>query len=117
MEAATEEIEVAVLEAEVTEGTVPEPAAGVTPEVVVVVHVDALPGANTEVVVRSPEIQDVAPIRSAPMAEETSTRRGDLELLVDDLVDPATVARSLESMRRAKQWMKVRCRTLSSQIP
>jgi hypothetical protein len=40
MEAATEEIEVVVPEAEVTEGTVPEPAAGVAPEVVVVVHVD-----------------------------------------------------------------------------
>jgi hypothetical protein len=26
---------------------------------------------------------------------------------VDDLVDPAMVARNLESMRRAEQWMKV----------
>jgi hypothetical protein len=27
---------------------------------------------------------------------------------VDDLVDPATLARNLESMRRTEQWMKVR---------
>jgi uncharacterized membrane protein len=36
------------------------------------------------------------------MAEATSTSRGGLELLADDLVDPATVARNLESMRRAE---------------
>jgi uncharacterized membrane protein len=103
--------------AEVTEGTVPEPEAVVVPEVVVGVHVDALPKASTEVVVRSPEIQDAVPIRSTPMAEATSIRRGGLELLADDLVDPATVARNLESIRHMEQWMKVRCRTPSSRIP
>jgi uncharacterized membrane protein len=50
------------------------------------------------------------------MAEATTTSREDLKLLSDELVDPATVARNLESMRRAEQWMKVCCRTLSSQI-
>jgi hypothetical protein len=48
-----------------------------------------------EVVVRSPEIQDAEPIRSAPMTEAATSSRGGIELLVDDLVDPAMVARHL----------------------
>jgi hypothetical protein len=112
MEAATEEVDVAVLVVEVTEGIIPEKEAAVAPEVVVGVRV-----ASTEVVVQSPEIQDATLIRSAPMAEATMTRHGGLELLADDLVDPATVAPNLESMRHAEQWMKVRCHTLSSRIP
>jgi hypothetical protein len=68
---------------------------------------EVLPESNLEVVVRSPEIQDAEPIRSAPMSETTATSRGGIELLVDDLVDPAAVARNLEAMRRAEQWMKV----------
>jgi hypothetical protein len=40
------------------------------------------------------------------------TSRGGLELLADVLVDPAVVARNLESMRRAEQWMKVHDCTL-----
>jgi hypothetical protein len=50
------------------------------------------------------------------MAEATSTSCGGLELLADDLVEPVVVARNLESMRRAEQWMKVHCRALSSLI-
>jgi hypothetical protein len=69
------------------------------------------------VVVRSPEIQDAVPIRSAPMAETTMASRDGLELLANDLVDPATVARNLKSMHRTEQCMKVRCRTWSSRIP
>jgi hypothetical protein len=65
-----------------------------------------------DIVVRSPKIQDAEPIRSAPMSEAAATSRGGLELLVDDLIDPAMVARNLESMRRAKKWMKVRDCTL-----
>jgi uncharacterized membrane protein len=61
-----------------------------------------------DVVVRSPEIQDAEPIRLAPMSETATTSRGGLELLAYDLIDTATVARNLESMRRAEQWMKVR---------
>jgi hypothetical protein len=68
---------------------------------------DVLPEPALEVVVRSPEIQDAEPIRSAPMSEATTSSRGGLELLVDDLVDPATVARHLEAVRQAEQWMKV----------
>jgi hypothetical protein len=60
-----------------------------------------------EVVVRSPEIQDAEPIRSAPMTEASTSSRGRIELLADDLVDPATVARHLEAVRQAEQWMKV----------
>jgi hypothetical protein len=64
------------------------------------------------VVVRSPEIQDAEPIRSAPMSEAVPTSRGGLELLSDDLINPMMVARNLESMRRTEQWMKVRDSTL-----
>jgi hypothetical protein len=49
--------------------------------------------AALEVVVRSPEIQDAEPIRSAPMTLATVSSRGGVELLADDLVDPTTVAR------------------------
>jgi uncharacterized membrane protein len=65
------------------------------------------PEPTLEVVVRSPEIQDTEPIRSAPMTEAATSSRGGIELLADDLVDPATVARHLEAVRQAEQWMKV----------
>jgi hypothetical protein len=73
---------------------------------------DALPEVNLEVVVRSPEIQDAEPICLALMSEGTTTSRDGLELLADDLISPAAVARNLESMRRAEQWMKVHDCTL-----
>jgi hypothetical protein len=60
-----------------------------------------------EVVVRSPEIQDAEPIRSVPMTEAATSSRGGIELLADDLVDPATVARHIEAVHQAEQWMKV----------
>jgi hypothetical protein len=41
------------------------------------------------------------------MSEAATTSHGGIELLEDDLVDPAAVARNLEAMRRAEQWMKV----------
>jgi hypothetical protein len=46
---------------------------------------DALPEPALVVVVRSPEIQDAEPIRSAPMAEAATSSRGGLELLADPL--------------------------------
>jgi hypothetical protein len=58
-----------------------------------------LPEPSLEVVVRSSEIQDAEPIRSAPMTEAATSSRGGIELLADDLVDPATVARHLEAIR------------------
>jgi hypothetical protein len=67
---------------------------------------DALPEPALEVVVRSPEIQDA----EAPMSEAVTSSRGGLELLADDLVDPATVARHLEAVRQDEQWMKVSSR-------
>jgi hypothetical protein len=100
---------------EVSTGAATEPAeiaGGVAPEVADEVHGDALPEASLEVVVRSPEIQDVEPIRSAPMSEATATSGDGLELLVDDLINPSTVARNLESMRQAEQRMKVCISTL-----
>jgi hypothetical protein len=99
---ASEPMEVAVGEAAATTGggeddTPPEPA--------------------LEVVVRSPEIQDVEPIRSAPMTEAAMSSRGGIELLADDLVDPATVARHLEAVRQAEQWMKVSSQSISVEYP
>jgi hypothetical protein len=67
----------------------------------------APPEPALEVVVRSPEIQDTEPIHSAPMTEAATSSHGGVELLADDLVDPATVARHLEAVRQAEQWMKM----------
>jgi hypothetical protein len=69
-----------------------------------------LPEPALEVVIRLPEIQDAEPIRLAPMTEAVKSSRGGIELLADDLVNPATVARHLEVVRQAKQWMKVSSR-------
>jgi hypothetical protein len=99
-----------VPEVEVVTGVATEPAeitSGVALGVAEEVRDDVLPESSLEVVVRSPEIQDAEPIRSAPMSEAAATSRGGLELLADDLVDPATVAHNLEAMRWAEQWMKV----------
>jgi uncharacterized membrane protein len=41
------------------------------------------------------------------MSEAATSSRGRLKLLADDLVDLATVARHLEAVRQAEQWMKV----------
>jgi hypothetical protein len=71
---------------------------------------DTLLEPTLEVVVRSPEIQDMEPIRSAPMTKAATSSCGGIELLADELVDPATVARHLEAMRQIEQWMKVSSR-------
>jgi hypothetical protein len=73
---------------------------------------DPLPEASMDVVLRSPEIQDAEPIRSALMSEGAPSSCGGLELLSNDLIDPATVARNLETMCRIKLWMKVHDGTL-----
>jgi hypothetical protein len=41
------------------------------------------------------------------MTEAATSSHGGVELLADDLVDPATMARHLEAVRQAEQWMKV----------
>jgi hypothetical protein len=46
------------------------------------------------------------------MSEAAAASRDGLELLADDLINPATVARNLELMRWTKQWMKVHDDTL-----
>jgi hypothetical protein len=101
-----------VPEATVLEGGTTEPEVPVAPEPTEEVHDDALPEASMDVVARSPEIQDAEPIRSALMSEAAPTSRGGLELLSDDLIDSAMVARNLESMHQTEQWMKVRDNTL-----
>jgi hypothetical protein len=87
-----------------------EVASGEAPVVAEGERDDVLPESTLEVVVHSPEIQDAEPIRSALMSGAATSSRGGIELLADDLVDPAAVARHLEAMRQAEQWMKVSCR-------
>jgi hypothetical protein len=93
-------------------------AAGGAPELMEVATGDAAattggeeattqPEPALEVVVRSLEIRDAEPIRSAPMTEAATSSCGRVELLADDLVDPATVARHLEAVVQDEQWMKV----------
>jgi hypothetical protein len=101
-------VEGIVPEAEVTIGAASDPAETAAPGVIEEVRDDAMLETSMDVVVRSPEIQDAELIRSAPMSEAATTSRDGLELLADDLINPATVARNLQSMRRAEQWMKVR---------
>jgi hypothetical protein len=105
-------IEGVVPEAEVLEGATSGLEVPIAPETTEEVRDDVLPESSMDIVVRSPEIQDAEPIRSAPMSETAATSRGGLELLADDLINPALVARNLESMRRAEQWMKVHDSTL-----
>jgi hypothetical protein len=105
-------VEGVVPEAEVLEGAASGPEVTIAPEATKEVRDDTLPESSMDVVVRSPEIQDAEPIRSAPMSEVAATCRGGLELLADDLIDPVMVARNLETMRQAEQWMKVRNSTL-----
>jgi hypothetical protein len=69
------------------------------------------PEVALEVAIRSPEIQDAEPIRSALMTEATASSRGGIELLADYLVEPATVVKHLEAIRQAEQWMKVSSRS------
>jgi uncharacterized membrane protein len=101
-------VEGVVLVTEVATGAATEPMETAAPGVTEEVRGDALSKVNLDVVVRSPEIQDAEPIRSAPMSKATTTSRDGLELLADDLISPTAVAHNLESMRQAKQWMKVR---------
>jgi hypothetical protein len=87
----------------------PEIAGGEALGIAEGMHDDVLLESSLEVVVRSPEIRDAEPIHSAPMSEAATSSRGGIELLANDLVDPSVVARNLEVMRRAEQWMKVNC--------
>jgi uncharacterized membrane protein len=105
-------VEGVVPEAEVAAGVATKPVETTAPGLAEEVHGDALPEASLEVVVRSPEIQDAEPIRSAPMSKAAATSRDGLELLADDLISPAMVAHNLESMQQTEQWMKVCISTL-----
>jgi hypothetical protein len=91
-------VEGVVPEVEVMEGAASGPEVTIAPEATEEVHDDALPESSMDVVVRSPEIQDAEPVRSAPMLEATETSLSGLELLANGLIDPAMVARNLESM-------------------
>jgi hypothetical protein len=95
-------------------GGAPEPVEEIVKEAAVAAGekgVTTSPEVALEVAIRSPEIQDAEPFRSAPMTEATASSRGGIELLADDLVEPATVAKHLEAIRQAEQWMKVSSRS------
>jgi hypothetical protein len=97
-------------EASEAAGRAPEPVEEVVEEAAVAdggEGVTTSPEVSLEVAIRSPEIQDAEAIRSAPMTEATASGRSGVELLADDLVEPATVAKHLEAIRQAEQWMKV----------
>jgi hypothetical protein len=103
-------IEALAQETQGAAGAAPEPAevaGGEAPVMAGEERDDILPESTLEVVIRSLEIQDAEPIRSAPMSGAATSSRGGIELLADDLVDPAAVARHLEAMHQAEQWMKV----------
>jgi hypothetical protein len=105
-------VEGAVPEVELIAGSASEPAETPTPEITEEEHDDALPETSMDIVVRSLEIQDVESICSAPMSEATAASRGGLELLADDLINSAMVARNLELMHWTERWMKVHDGTL-----
>jgi hypothetical protein len=71
------------------------------------VWVDPHHETSTKAVIHEAMIKDVVPLRSAPMPETGSTRCGGLELLDDDLIDPAFVSLSMESWRWTENWIKV----------
>jgi hypothetical protein len=101
-------------EASEAAGGAPESAEEVVVEAAVAAGgegVTTSPEVALEVAIRSPEIQDAEPIRSALMTEATASGRGGIELLADDLIEPATVAKHLEAIRLAERWMKVSSRS------
>jgi hypothetical protein len=95
-------------------GGAPEPVEEVVEEAAVAAGGEAVttsPEVTLEVAILSPEIQNAEPIRSALMTEATASSRGGIELLADNLVELATVAKHLEAIRQAEQWMKVSSRS------
>jgi hypothetical protein len=84
-------------------GGAPEPVEEVVEEAAGGEAVTTSPEVALDVAICSPEIQDAEPIRSAPMMEATASSRGGIELLADNLVEPATVAKHLEAIRQAEQ--------------
>jgi hypothetical protein len=96
-------IESVMPEVDVLEGAASDLEVPIAPETTEEVCDDALPESSMDVVVWSLEIQDAEPIHSALMSETATTSRSGLELLADDLIDPAMVTRNLESMRWAEQ--------------
>jgi hypothetical protein len=91
-------------------GGAPEPVEEVVEVAAVAAEGDGVttsPEVALKVAIRSPEIQDAEPIRSTPMTAAIASSRGGVELFADDLIQPATVAKHLEAIRQAKQWMKV----------
>jgi hypothetical protein len=93
-------VESTVPEVDVLEGATTGPEGSMAPETTEEIHDDKL--LDSSIVVHLPKIQDEEPIRSTLMSEAAATSRGGLELLADDLINPAMVARNLESMRWAE---------------
>jgi hypothetical protein len=109
METAIVETEATKPAVEVVTATAPGSGTTVAPEANAEERADPHPEASTQVVVREAMIEDVVPLRSAPMLETGSSSRGGLELLDNDLIDPAFVSLSMESWCRTENWIKVHC--------
>jgi hypothetical protein len=116
METVTEGAEPSTPATAMAEGTASELGAAIAPEVRVETQVDSHLGTSTEVVVCETEVQETAPIHSAPMSEATSTSRGGLELLADNLVDPAVLARNMERCAVQSNGSRYVAGTLSSNV-
>jgi hypothetical protein len=97
---------------EVTTATAPGSVTTVAPEASAEARIDPQLEASTQFVVREAVIEEAAPLRSAPMPETGSSSHGGLELLDDDLIDPAFVSLRMESWRWMENWIKVCCEYL-----
>jgi hypothetical protein len=101
-------METAIIEATATE-PVAKSSAAIAPKPRAEARVDPQPEASTEVVVCEVVIEDAVPLRSAPMPETGTSSHGDLELLDDDLIDPAFVSLSMDLWHHIENWIKVCC--------
>jgi hypothetical protein len=92
--------------------TAPGPGTMGAPEPSAEARIDPHPKVSADVVVREEVIEEAAPLRLAPMPETGSSSCEFLELLDDDLIDPAFVSLSMESWCRMENWIKVYCEYL-----
>jgi hypothetical protein len=97
MEMTTVETETTEPAGETVAATTPVPGTTIAPEASVEKQVEPHPKVSTQVVICEATIEYAAPLRSAPMPKVGSSSRGGLELLDDDLIDPAFVSLSMES--------------------
>jgi hypothetical protein len=79
-------------------------------------QIDPQPCSSTEVVVRETVVEEVAPLRSAPMLESRPRAVVGLELLDDELIDLAVVSLNMEFWRHTEQWSRYATSTPSTLV-